>query len=252
MNIDRVRKALTTASFLSAMAVGAVSGSSTVQAAGNDDSSFGEKSRISSFLSGFEDERHMIQIGLDIAKAYGLQLNLRHKDPDMVGLGSYLVNVVADCNGCHSDPRTTFAPAGNPYFLPGATPPNYSGATRINAATYLGGGQSFGSFGPGPKAEIISRNLTPDKTGRPEGGNTLSEFMHIMRTGLDPDKVHPSCSSTITTNCLAFPFNGALLQVMPWPAYRHMTDRQLTAMYVYLSAIPCVEGGPGEPANRCK
>jgi len=30
-----------------------------------------------------------------------------------------------------------------------------------------------------------------------------------------------------------------------------MTDRQLTAIYEYLSAIPCIEGGPGEPANRC-
>jgi hypothetical protein len=24
------------------------------------------------------------------------------------------------------------------------------------------------------------------------------------------------------------------------------------AIYTYLSAVPCVEGGPGEPPNRCK
>jgi len=56
----------------------------------------------------------------------------------------------------------------------------------------------------------------------------------------------------VTTNCLAFPFNGDLLQVMPWPAFQSMTDRQLTAIYTFLSAIPCLEGGPGESANRCR
>jgi hypothetical protein len=30
-----------------------------------------------------------------------------------------------------------------------------------------------------------------------------------------------------------------------------MTDDDLRAIYTYLSAIPCLEGGPGEPANRC-
>jgi hypothetical protein len=39
---------------------------------------------------------------------------------------------------------------------------------------------------------------------------------------------------------------------MPWPIYRNMTDHDLRAIYEYLSAIPCVEGGPGEPPNRCK
>jgi hypothetical protein len=42
-----------------------------------------------------------------------------------------------------------------------------------------------------------------------------------------------------------------LLQVMPWPAYRHMTDQDLQAIYEYLSAVPCVEGGPGVPPSRC-
>jgi hypothetical protein len=30
-----------------------------------------------------------------------------------------------------------------------------------------------------------------------------------------------------------------------------MTDDDLMAIYTYLSAIPCLEGGPGEPPNRC-
>src|ERR1039457_504207 len=65
-----------------------------------------------------QDEKHMIRIGLETAP---VTLNLSNKDPDLVGLGGYLVNVVADCNGCHSDPTTTYTATGNPYFL---VPPN--------------------------------------------------------------------------------------------------------------------------------
>jgi len=28
-------------------------------------------------------------------------------------------------------------------------------------------------------------------------------------------------------------------------------DRQIEAIYTFISAVPCLEGGPGEPANRC-
>jgi len=196
--------------------------------------------------------KSLSRIGLEVAESSGIHLNMRGKDREKVGLGSYLVNVVADCNGCHAPPPLEYAVGGNPYLLPGGKPPFFGGTKRINPATYLGGGQSFGFFGPGPNAEIVSRNLTPDKTGRPEGGHTLAEFKLIMRTGIDLDYRHPSCSKTITTNCLAFPFNGALLQVMPWPAFQNMTDQQLEAIYVYLSAVQCLEGGPGEPANRCE
>ena len=200
--------------------------------------------------NGSQDEKQMIQTGLSVAGSIGINLNTRGKDPDMVGLGSYLVNVVADCNGCHSIPQTSFTATGNPYLLPGSHPPFYSGVRQFNPATYLGGNQDFGSFGPGPKAEIISRNITPDWTGMPEG-HTLSDFMRIFRTGVDLDNAHPSCPTPTSTNCLAFPFNGAVLQVMPWPAFQNMTDRQITAIYTYLSTVPCLEGGPGEPPKRC-
>ena len=198
--------------------------------------------------NGAQDEKRMIQIGLAFASSAGITLNMNGKDPDMVGLGSYLVNVAGDCNGCHTaSPVTEYAQGGNPYLLS----PAFTGTKKINPATYLGGGSSFGVFGPGPKAEIISRNLTPDSTGRAEGGNTLSDFKLIIRTGQDLDHRHPSCSAQITNNCLSFPFNGELLQVMPWPNFQNMTDRQLEAIYTFLSSIPCLEGGPGEPANRC-
>ncbi|HEV8413858.1 MAG TPA: hypothetical protein VGQ49_09710 [Bryobacteraceae bacterium] len=204
--------------------------------------------------NGSQDEKQMIQTGLAFASSAGISLNMNGKDPDMVGLGSYLVNVAGDCNGCHTNnPATEYTTPGNPYLLR----PVFSGTKQINAATYLGGGSVFGPL-PGVDnahpVPIISRNLTPDKTGRPEGGNTLSDFKLILRTGVDLDHAHPSCptSGTAPANCLHFPFNGELLQVMPWPNFQNMTDRQLEAIYTFLSAIPCLEGGPGEPPNRCK
>jgi len=190
------------------------------------------------------DEESKIQQGFNIAPVH---LNLTGKNRSLVGLGSYIVNAVSECNGCHSaGPATQYAPGGNPYF---------GQATIVNQATYLGGGRDFGPFPsatpPGAFPNIISRNLTPDKTGRPEGGNTLAQFMAIMRTGVDPDLAHPTCTGAPNGHCLPAPFRGNLLQIMPWPAYRDMTDHDLMAIYEYLSAIPCVEGGPGEPSPRC-
>jgi hypothetical protein len=165
-----------------------------------------------------------------------VHLNLEGRDRELVGLGSYIVNAQADCNGCHSaGPQTEFAPGGNPYF---------GQPEKINTATYLGGGRNFGKVGPPPSPDIISRNLTPDRTGRPEGGHTFAEFKQIIRIGVDMDHLHPNCSATITTNCFPPPVDGALLQVMPWPIYKNMTDRDLLAIYEYLSAIPCIAGPP--------
>jgi len=112
-----------------------------------------------------QDEKEMVRIGLEVAASSGIQLDMRNKDPDMVGLGSYIVNVTTDCNGCHTrDPSTEFLPTGNPYLR---APPQgpFLGVKQINPATYLGGGQDFGVFpSPNGAVHIVSRNLTPDKT----------------------------------------------------------------------------------------
>lgn len=172
-------------------------------------------------------------------------LNMQGRDPYLVGYGSYLVNAVADCNGCHSaGPPTQFVTGGNPY----------QGQKAItNPATYLGGGRDFGAFpvATGNFPHIVSRNLTPDGSGRPEGGNTFDEFRQIIRTGVDKDHAHPTCTGAPDGKCLPPPFNGDLLQIMPWPADSSMSDDDLRAIYEYLSTIPCIEGGPGEPPNRC-
>ncbi len=68
----------------------------------------------------------------------------------------------------------------------------------------------------------MSRNLTPEN-GLP-AGRTYAEFEQVMRTGIDLDQAHPQL--------------GPLLQVMPWSVYQKMSDRDLLAIYTYLSAIP--------------
>ena len=168
---------------------------------------------------------------------------------DLVGFGSWLVNAVGDCNGCHTSGTNgtpyPYAVGFNPYF--GQQP------TKVDPTVYLSGGQDFGqvavdaNFNPiGP--HIISRNLTPNYTGLPEGGNTFDQFLQIIRHGLDLDHLHPPCSTAPSNpNCLFAlpglnPVDGNLLQVMPWPVFNNMSTQDLFAIYIYLSAIPCIEG----------
>ncbi|MGA8441487.1 MAG: hypothetical protein WB762_34800 [Candidatus Sulfotelmatobacter sp.] len=215
-----------------------------------------------------DDRESRIKIGFEIAP---VPLNLAGKDRAMVGLGSYLVNAVGDCNGCHTaggPPNFNYAQGGNPYFnQPQVTDPT----------VYLSGGQNFGPVGTptGPNGysgpNMISRNLTPDKNGLPEGGHTLSEFKRILRHGKDFDHIHPTCTAAqlaeieagATPVCIpTSPGNtvdGDLLQVMPWPTFSHMSDGDIEAIYEYLSAIPCIDnttspppdGAPNELRNDC-
>ena len=232
MNVKRILiAAATAAAFATLLAVGSLSGITRAHAA--DDERDTDDSRI--------------RIGFEVAP---VPLNMAGKNPALVGLGSYLVNVLDHCNTCHSaGPATEFAKGGNPYFK-GNQP------TVINQATYLGGGRVFPQQAPGAPL-IVSRNLTPDKTGLPEGGRTFEEFRFIIRTGADLDHVHPNCSDptiTASTTCYPanLPFNGELLQIMPWPGLRHMTEHDLRAIYEYLSAVPCITGpAKGELHNDC-
>ena len=195
-------------------------------------------SRVANAQSGGDSR---IQIGLAAAP---VPLNLARKNLALVGLGSYFVNVVGDCNGCHSaGPPTQYVKGGNPYM---------NQPKQVNPATYLGGGRDFGALIPN-SAHIISRNLTPDSSGLPIGGDSFDEFLHTIRTGIDPDHLHPPCGTAApNAGCVPAPFDGNLLQVMPWPGLKSLSDYDLRAIYEYLSTIPCVEGNyPGDPANRC-
>jgi len=151
--------------------------------------------------------------GLQIAP---VQLDLTGRDRNQVGYGSYLVNAVGGCNDCHTNPP--FKPGGDPFM----------GKTKaVNTAGYMAGGVAFGPF--------MSRNITPGVDGPVTG--SLANFKTVMKTGADLKKLHPQIAPN--------------LQVMPWPVYQEMIDPDLEAIFAYLSSIPCVEGGPGEKANRC-
>jgi hypothetical protein len=148
------------------------------------------------------DSDPRIQIGLAYVRTQGIKLTLKGRDRSQVGLGSYLVNAVGGCNDCHTAPPYTT----DPYAFLGAP-------KQVNVACYLAGGQEFGPF--------VSRDITPWEQGKP-AGLTFRQFLHVMRTGEDPDRP------------------GQLLQVMPWPVYQTMTDGDLRAMYEYLSTVPAV------------
>jgi hypothetical protein len=96
-----------------------------------------------------------------------------------------------------------------------------------------------------------NRGLFSDSALGNPAGHTLGEFLTILRTGVDMDQRHPNCTGAPNSSCTPFPFDGSKLLIMRWPASRHMTDRQLRAIYEYLSAIPCIQGAdPSEPPNR--
>ena len=189
--------------------------------------------------SGDTDSR--IQIGLEIAP---VKLNMKGLNRDLVGIGSYIVNATADCNGCHTSPDYGPEYSQDPTLV-GNAPPGV-----VNPAAYLGGGGWFGTFPGG--ANLFARNLTPDITGRPEGGHTLQEFINIIRTGHDYDMAHPPCPATGAEGCIlgppVTPINANVLQIMPWPNFSHMSDHDLAAIYEFLKAIPCIaHPGPVAP-----
>ena len=215
-----------------------------------------------------DDTNSKIKIGFAIAP---VPLNLKGRNKAMVGLASYIANAQGDCNGCHTavgPPNFNYAAGGNPYFKQ---------PQKVDPTVYLSGGADFGPVGtptgpngyPGP--DMIARNLTPNKDGVPEGGMSLSEFKDILRHGTDFDPIHPTCTTDqikeieegLLPVCIpTSPGNtpdGDLLQVMPWPTFSHMTDKDIEAIYEYLSAIPCIDnttstppaGAPNELRNDC-
>jgi hypothetical protein len=150
-----------------------------------------------------------VRIGLKIAP---VSLNLEGKDIRLVGLGSYIVNAQSSCAACHSCP--TYTPGHNPYL---------GQPKQFDPASYLAGGTPIGP--------VVSRNITPDESGKP-AGLTEEQFKHVLRTGEDPD--HP----------------GQLLQLMVWPFLQSMTDHDIRAIYEYLRSIPSNPREDG-PSSAC-
>jgi hypothetical protein len=152
------------------------------------------------------DENSRVRLGFEISP---LPINLTGQNPALVGLGSYIVNAVSECADCHTK-LPGYLPGGNPFL---------GQPKQIDVANYLRGGRAFPAVDPtGVENPIKSRNLRPEN-GRP-AGLTLDQFIDVMRNGTDYD--HP----------------GRLLQVMQWPIFQNMTDRDIVAIYMYLSSLP--------------
>ena len=174
-------------------------------------------------------------------------------DRKLVGLGSYIVNAVLSVmNGCHSAcPATEFA-AGQArssawvrslrpedresgYVFGRAAAISVDRAACLDYLRHRSRDTSFPSCG-----------LMPDEHNLLAGG--FAEFYDSLRHGIDPDHLHPNCNgTTITSNCFNPPFNGNLLQVMPWPNLQELSDHDLHAIYTYLTAVPCVVS----PGHSC-
>lgn len=151
-----------------------------------------------------------VQIGFDRAP---VPLDLNGKNRALVGLGSYLVNTIGDCNGCHT---------GLPTYLPGGDP--FAGEPeQIDPNSYLVGGAPF--FGP-----FVPRNLRPDPLSGLPAGYTFEEFLFLLRTGTDLKGLPPHVPGPGPEN--------DLLQVMPWPNFSNLTEHDIRAIYEYLSALP--------------
>jgi len=147
-----------------------------------------------------------IQQGADLAP---VPLNMKGLNPALVRQGSYIVNAQGGCNDCHTAP--SYAAGGDPFA---------GEQEQINVPCYLAGGGVFGPF--------VSRNITPRANGLP-AGRTLQQFKELMHQGTDfrnPPDATP------------------ILQVMPWPVYGKMSDRELEAIYEFLRAIPTINPRP--------
>jgi hypothetical protein len=147
-----------------------------------------------------------ISRGAEIAP---VPLNMKGLNPALVREGSYIVNAQGGCNDCHTAP--SYAAGGNPFF---------GQPEQINAPCYLAGGVPFGPF--------VSRNLTLSARVR-----TLEQFTDILRNGTDYRK-----------DAMGNGDGTPILQVMPWPVYGKMSDREIAAIYEYLNAIPLINPRP--------
>lgn len=163
---------------------------------------------FSSFLAGAAvagDADYRIQIptknalmGLKVAP---LPLKYKPVDRLQVGYGSYLVNVVGTCNGCHATKE--YANGGDPFKGEPA---------QVDKEAYLRGGVKFG--------DTVSASIRPTLTTGLPHNLTLEQFVDAMRFGKDADEPNH------------------ILQVMPWPSYQSMSTTELKAIYKYLVALP--------------
>ncbi len=125
------------------------------------------------------------------------ELNLE-RTPERVERGRYLVENVTGCVQCHSDRDWSF----------------YGGPAKRQ--TWLAGGECL-TEELGFPGTLCVPNLTPDEeTGL--GRWTDGEIVRALREGVDRD-------------------GRALFPMMPYHAYRHLSDHEATAIVAYLRSL---------------
>ncbi|MGH7437006.1 MAG: hypothetical protein ACRENE_15135, partial [Polyangiaceae bacterium] len=133
----------------------------------------------------------------------------------LFGRGSYLVNAVADCSGCHT---------------------NRDGLT-IDKAAYLNGGQVF-AVPPPLWSEGYVRSASADLIGTTHGffqpGLQFDTFETLVTQGVHAEDPSPR-------RAVAWP--------MPWDKFKHMTLNDLEAIFTYMQAV-ATQYGASVPDKR--
>ena len=148
-----------------------------------------------------------------------------------VARGEYLVSIAA-CDDCHSPkvqtdrgPEVDMARrlSGHPAGSPMAAIPKAS----LGGATWSFVGNHHMTAWAGSWGTSFASNLTPHVDGLELW--TEEQFVSTLRTGLHLGAGRP------------------VLPPMPWPAYRHMTDEDLRAVYAFLKTLPPVANVVPQP-----
>jgi mono/diheme cytochrome c family protein len=150
-------------------------------------------------------------------------------NPDKIARGKYLVTI-AGCNDCHTPwkmgpngpaPDVSRMLSGHPESFQVPPPPAPQGPWMVSAV-------ATNTAWAGPWGVSFTANITPDpETGL--GKWTLRNFIDTMRTGRHMGR------------------GRQILPPMPIPMYKHMTDEDLEAVFVYLKSIPAVSNRVPEP-----
>ena len=129
-----------------------------------------------------------------------------------------------DCHACHTpmkmgptgpEPDMSLALSGHPQKLVMPPPPKLEGP-------WAWVGSATNTAFAGPWGITYAINLTPDpETGM--GKWQEGEFVQAIKTGKHLGVGRP------------------IMPPMPWPAYKHLNDNQLRAIYAYLRSVPPIK-----------
>ncbi|HEX3747128.1 MAG TPA: c-type cytochrome [Bryobacteraceae bacterium] len=121
--------------------------------------------------------------------------------PEHIARGQYIFRSISDCDSCHSQRDYTLV--GAPLVMSGR-----------------GAGAILSDLMSGLPGVVVASNLTPDvETGI--GSWTDGEKIRAIRDGVDRD-------------------GNALFPMMPYQAFRHMSDADVQAVVAFLDSLPPV------------